>query len=225
MIVLLFDVDGTLINTRGAGRDAMDAALSAEFGIHQSSDDLSTLGRTDRGIGAAMFRRHGIEDNVDNWRRLVAAYLRRLPDSLHRLRGLLLPGVGELLDVLAARRDVAVGLLTGNVQQAARIKLDHFGIHGHFAFGGYGDDHPDRDDVARTAQRAAADHLGGPRRLRRVIVIGDTTLDVRCARTIGATAVAVASGLCPAAELQAARPDLLLENLADARPLLALCGE
>src|SRR5207302_9949904 len=107
----------------------------------------------------------------------------------------------------------------------ARAKLGHFGLHEQFAFGGFGDHHLERDDVAREALDSTRQHLGGCVALDRVWVIGDTPLDVRCARAIGARVAAVATGLHPLEELAAAKPDLLLPDLSDPRPLLErLCS-
>jgi phosphoglycolate phosphatase len=115
-----------------------------------------------------------------------------------------------------------VGLLTGNTPEGARLKLEHFGIAHHFPFGGYGEHHPERDGVARDALAAAQAHVQRTIPTERVWVIGDTPLDIRCARHIGAKAVAVATGQHPREELAAETPDLLLDDLGQAAPLLEL---
>src|SRR5262249_6688287 len=123
---------------------------------------------------------------------------------------------------LAVREQVAVGLLTGNVRAGAWLKLGHYGLDHHFAFGGFGDHHWERDDVAREALAAAHAHLPGRVVPERVWVIGDAPLYVQCARAIGVRAAAVATGWHSRAELAAARPDLLLTDLSDPTPLLQL---
>jgi phosphoglycolate phosphatase-like HAD superfamily hydrolase len=221
MHVVLFDIDGTLVSSGGAGRAAMEAALTSVFGVRAGADGVPFSGRTDRAITRDLFRRHAIEESAANWQDFLAAYLGHLPGCLQEHRGLVLPGITALLEQMATRKDVTLGLLTGNVREGARLKLGHFGLFHHFAFGGFGDHHHDRDEVAREALAAAHDHLRG-RKPQNVWVIGDTPLDVRCARAIGARAVAVATGWHSREELAGSRPDLLLTDLSDARPLLAL---
>lgn len=214
MRVFLFDIDGTLVSTGGAGKAALDGAFAAEFNIPQSHD-VPLSGRTDRGIARNLFELHGLADSEENWHRFRRAYVNRLPHELPRRKGTVLPGVVALLSLLQTREEVAVGLLTGNVPEGARIKLEHYGLYQHFAFGGFGDCHSHRDDVAREALAAARAHVARPIAEDRVWVIGDTPLDVRCARSIGARVVAVATGVFTAAELAMEAPDLLVEDLGD----------
>lgn len=220
MFVCLFDIDGTLLRSGGAGKAALENALSDEFGIGGTCDRLDFGGRTDRAILGDLLRLSGLEDTPENRSRLLAAYLRHLPSCLERLRGLVLPGVVELLQRLRLRDDVAVGLLTGNAREGARIKLAHFGLHEHFLFGGYGDHHAGRDDVAREALLDVRRHLGRPVEPSRVWVIGDTPHDVTCARAIGANVVAVLTGWHGRDELLRHAPDLVLDDLSDPDPWL-----
>jgi phosphoglycolate phosphatase-like HAD superfamily hydrolase len=220
MHVCLFDIDGTLLASGGAGKAAMEASLAEEFGVAPQCERVAYSGRTDRAIGHELLDVHGLAVTLENWQRLTSGYLRRLPDFLGRYRGRVLPGIAELLVQLSHRSDVTVGLLTGNIRDGARLKLGHYGLYEHFAFGGFGDHHLDRDDVAREALEIAQGHLGA--RLRRDCcwVIGDTPLDVRCARAIGVRVAAVATGWHSAEELRASEPDLLLTDLSDPTPLL-----
>jgi len=219
MHVLLFDIDGTLLSSGGAGRAAIETALAEEFGVTVNAR-VPYSGRTDRAIIRDLFRLHGVEDTPDHLQKLLAGYFQRLPGFLATHKGQVLPGIAALLTTLG-ERDVAVGLLTGNVREGARLKLGHFGIYHHFAFGGFGDHHLDRDDVAREAFEAAHRHLDGALVRERVWVIGDTPLDVRCARSIGVNVAAVATGWHARAELEAAAPDILLDDLSDPTALLA----
>jgi phosphoglycolate phosphatase-like HAD superfamily hydrolase len=220
MDVLLFDIDGTLLVSGGAGKAALEAALAAEFGITELRGQVAFSGRTDRAIIRDLFALHDVADTPANLRRVLTAYLGHLPASLHRHPGRVLPGIAVLLEQLTVRPGVALGLLTGNVREGARLKLGHYGLTHHFAFGGYGDDHLERDDVAHEALAAVHRHLNGSALPRQVWVIGDTPLDVRCARAIGARAAAVATGWHSRDELATAGPDLLLADLADPSPLL-----
>jgi phosphoglycolate phosphatase-like HAD superfamily hydrolase len=221
MHVCLFDIDGTLISSGGAGKAALEAALASEFAVGRSIDRISLSGRTDRAIIRDLFDLHVIDDTPDNWRRLRDAYLRHLPECLASHQGRVLPGIAELLACLHGRPDVALGLLTGNIRAGARAKLGHFGLYDYFDFGGFGDEHFDRDDVAREALAEVRRGTNGSVPPERIWVIGDTPLDIRCARAIGARAVAVATGWHTPDELEQHGPDLLLTDLSDPARLLA----
>jgi phosphoglycolate phosphatase-like HAD superfamily hydrolase len=222
MFVCLFDIDGTLLSSGGAGKAAMEQGMATAFGVPARADGIPFSGRTDRAIVRDLFSRQGIAHSPENWSRFVAAYLGHLPVCLTTHDGKVLPGIECLLEMLQERGDVAVGLLTGNLREGARLKLGHYGLFEHFAFGGFGDQHFRRDDVAREALAEVQRHLNCGVDCNRVWVIGDTPLDVQCARAIGARAVAVASGWTSLDELAAAKPDLLLQSLCDPAPLLNL---
>jgi phosphoglycolate phosphatase len=218
----LFDIDGTLLSSGGAGKAAMETALASEFGVTELRGKVPFSGRTDRAIVRDLFALHEVEVSPANWERFLTAYFRHLPVCLARHKGRVLPGVGDLLARLASRTDVGVGLLTGNVRIGARLKLEHYGIFHHFPFGGFGDDHLDRCDVAREALRVLHERRNGSVDLSRVWVIGDTPLDIACARAIGARTAAVATGQHGLDELAAARPDLLFTDLSDPTELIAM---
>jgi phosphoglycolate phosphatase-like HAD superfamily hydrolase len=219
MIVCLFDIDGTLLASGGAGKAALEAALAQDFATPIRAK-VPYSGRTDRAIVRELLHVHGIEENAANLERLFAGYLRRLPEYLQSHNGSVLPGIKQLLTLLAEREDVAVGLLTGNVRAGAKVKLGHFGLFESFAFGGFGDHHFDRDDVAREALVEVRRHIGHHIQSEQVWVIGDTPLDVRCARAIGARVAAVATGIHTLKDLADTGADLLLADLADPTPLL-----
>jgi phosphoglycolate phosphatase len=223
MHVVLFDIDGTLISSGGAGKAALEMAMAAEFGLAHAIDQLRLSGRPDRAIIGDLFRLHAVEDRPEHRQRLTAAYLRHLPACLASHNGRVLPGIATLLDELR-RREVPLGLLTGNIRAGAEAKLGFFGLYEHFAFGGFGDHHHDRDDIAREALEEIKQRLNGRHSPERIWVVGDTPLDVRCARAIGAKAVAVATGWHGADELAGCRPDLLFEDLSDASLLLEHCA-
>lgn len=222
MNVILFDIDGTLVRTGGAGKTALEAGLCATFAIPEVRHTVSYSGRTDLAISRDLLAAHDVEPSVDNERRLLEAYLARLPDALKLHGGRVCPGVVELLEWLAPRPQTLLGLLTGNVRAGARLKLSHFGLWDYFRVGGFGDYVYDRDDVARAALQDIQAHLGADVDPSSIWVVGDTPLDVRCARAIGARAVAVATGWHSREELAGCRPDLLLEDLSQLNSLQAL---
>jgi phosphoglycolate phosphatase-like HAD superfamily hydrolase len=223
MLVCLFDIDGTLLSSGGAGKAALEKALVDDLGIPLSVH-VPYSGRTDRAIIRDLLHRHGVQETPQLVQKLLDGYLRRLPDCLCKHNGCVLPGIPELLQRLGRCEDVAVGLLTGNVRAGAKAKLGHFGLFEHFRFGGFGDLHFDRNDVAREALAAIHAHGHTAVTPDNIWVIGDTPLDVECARAIGARVAAVATGYHTIEHLVETKPDVLLPNLADPTPLLRRWG-
>jgi phosphoglycolate phosphatase-like HAD superfamily hydrolase len=235
MHICFLDIDGTLVLTGGAGQAAFARTLAEDFGIPEIDGQVAFAGRSDRAITMDLFRSHGVEPSDENWRRFSAGYLSRLEHSLATHQGYVLPGVGELLNALAARGDVALGLLTGNLREGARRKLNHYGLWHWFAFGGFGDEHLDRREIAASALAAARRHLNEHSDAKRkngatpcngqIVVIGDTPHDIDCGRSIKARCVAVPTGHTPADVLQKSRPDVLVETLEAIEPIVALLEE
>jgi phosphoglycolate phosphatase-like HAD superfamily hydrolase len=219
MIACLFDIDGTLLASGGAGKAALESAFTEVFGITLRFQ-VPYSGRTDRAIARDLLGLHGVEPSHENWQKLLVGYLARLPDCLNRNQGRVLPGILAMLQTLQKRSDVAIGPLTGNVRAGARVKLGHYGLFEHFAFGGFGDLHFDRDDVAREALAATHAHVGPHAVAECIWVIGDTPLDVKCARAIGAKVAAVATGSHSFDELVASSPDVLVNDFSDPSPFL-----
>lgn len=222
MTTILFDIDGTLINTGGAGKIAFAETFHELFGISEISSNVGFAGRSDRAIAQELMQVHGIDASPENWQLFTTAFLPRLEQVLPRSAGEILPGVVELLDELATLPHVSIGLLTGNIAVGARAKLSHYKLFERFHFGGYGDDWTDRCDIAVAALGAAKQHANGHgARNGKVVVIGDTPADVKCARAIDAYAVAVATGGATFDQLAACEPDLLLADLTDCEQLMA----
>lgn len=219
MLICLFDIDGTLLASGGAGKAALESAFTEEFQV-ELRHMVPYSGRTDRAIVRDLLRSHEVEETPATLDRLLRGYLQRLPASLNAHRGCVLPGIQNLLDHLLRRNHCALGLLTGNVRAGAKAKLGHFGLAEHFRFGGFGDHHFDRDDVAREALAAVRDEVGADVLPEQIWVIGDTPLDVRCARAIGAKVAAVATGVHSFEELVSSEPDVAVHDLADPTPLL-----
>lgn len=223
-ILVLFDVDGTLIQSGRAGVRGMTLAFQKLYGREQALDGVPFAGRTDHAIVSDVLRGMGVEPADEEIDRLRDAYLVELRTEIGRPVSLpsgILPGVEALLDALEAREDAAVGLLTGNFEGGAEIKLRHFGLWTEFAFGAFGDRHADRRDLVPVAlARAKGAGVRVPA-IERVVVIGDTPFDVECARAHGARSVAVATGPFERHVLNAALADLAVDSLADTRALIA----
>lgn len=217
-LVWLFDVDGTLLLTQGAGREALSAALLEVHGIEDDLRNIPFAGRTDRLITDDIATRHGLSFEGDRRARFFDHVVARMRELMDPPRGGLLPGVGAVLDAVEAEPAWAMALLTGNETRMARVKLESFGIWERFAWGAFGEEGEDRDAIARLAVRRAAErHSVAP---ERCVVVGDTEHDIACARAAGARVVAVTTGGRSRATLEAHAPDLLLDDLADPLPLL-----
>jgi phosphoglycolate phosphatase len=213
--LLLWDIDGTLITSGGAGMRALQAALHEVFAIDGSLAEIDFAGRTDRWIMRQIFTRFGIPATEENFRRLAEGYVALLPAHLgdHGVR--LLPGISSLLEAARSRPGCALGLLTGNLRRGAEAKLRSQDLWRYFPFGAFADDSEERDALGPHALRRACDHHGCRFSAADTWVIGDTPHDIRCARAFGARAVAVATGRHSLAELQALAPDLAFATLAD----------
>ena len=171
-------------------------------------------GCTDRGIVNELFTKLEIDPESDHCG-FMQTYFDLLKTALKKHGGEVLPGVMELLEELNAHPNVVLGLLTGNAKRAAEIKLDHFGMREFFLFGGFGDDHSDRNDVAAEARRAASEFLNEKFDDSKVWVIGDTRNDIRCGRSIGAKVMALETGGDSRELLAQKSPDLLFRDLTE----------
>ena len=215
--LVLFDIDGTLLLSGGAGKRALDETFEELFGVAGGFEGIPVAGRTDPLLLDDALARHGMTAAADLRARFHDRYCdlleERILDPLPR-KGLM-PGVRRLLARLDDRADLTSALLTGNFARAARIKLEHFGLWQHFACGAYGDDGASRDDLAPVAIARARRQGIDIRSAAQVVVVGDTPLDIRCARTAGAWSVAVATGPYRAAELEAHGAHRVLPDLAD----------
>ncbi len=221
MRVCFFDIDGTLVATGGAGQKAFATTFRELFGVDELAGDISFAGRSDRAIAGDLFRVHGVAASDETWQHFRETYLRELKVQLPQCVGRVLPGVGALIAELKSTGHIGVGLLTGNIADGAAAKLSHYKLWEEFAYGGYGDHHHERSDIARAALAAAEHHHGTTADdASRIAVIGDTVHDIHCARAIGAYAVAVPTGFTPIDELRAAEPDLAVETLEDCRQLV-----
>ena len=213
LISLLFDIDGTLLRAGNAGMKAIHETLVDMFGEVTESKML-VHGRTDHGILTDIFAGIG-QDYQQHRSDFDQRYWSKLPHAMANSEGCLLPGVLRLLEELSKAPDIALGILTGNAQAAADIKLKYFGIDQHFSFGGYGDDYSDRNQVAALAVKAARLSLNDSFNANQVWVIGDTVHDIECARFVGARVIAVETGGESPEDLAQAGPDRQFNDLAN----------
>jgi phosphoglycolate phosphatase len=196
--LVLFDIDGTILLTDGAGKRAIHRALVEVFGATGPEDHLFG-GKTDPQIVRELMRLEGHGDSHidEHMQRLLALYVTYLEEELSTGAGgiTVMPGIPELLDALDARDDILLGLLTGNLEAGARAKLTAAAIDPNlFRVGAYGSDHETRAELPAVAQRRAREELGIDVSGRDVVVIGDTPADLTCGIAIGARAIGVATG-------------------------------
>ena len=223
MKLFLFDIDGTLLTTDGAGRAALKSAGADLFAIQEDLRTINVSGSTDTAIVQDVLRHHSLDESTANVNRYLGGYLVWLKQHLASQSGAILPGVISLLDVLA-KDGQAIGLLTGNVRRGAQIKLTAHGIWNRFSFGAFGDDNSDRNQLGPIAKRRAEAALNTEFAAHDIVVIGDTPKDIACARAFGAVVVAVATGRYSLANLSENQPDHLVGVLADTKDLLFRFG-
>lgn len=215
---MLFDIDGTLIDSGGAGGGALLRAAREHF-ARPEMQPVPLHGRTDRGIMSEMLENAGITTDPHNLRQLSERYFSILPSELKLRGGRVLPGVIELLERLLDDPRIQLGIVTGNMPESARIKLEHFQLWHYFKFGVYGHEAAQRRDLSEPAWRSIrehADHLAP----ERIVIIGDTALDVDLARTMNVRCLAVCTGGCDADLLHSAGAHRVEPDLADTEQIL-----
>ena len=225
--LLLFDIDGTLVLTGGAGLRAMTRACQDILGHADALDGIPVAGRTDWIILHDTLARLGRQLDQELFHQLRDRYVTYLRDEITQPgRGFngALPGVPDLLDALHPREDVFLALLTGNFEAGARIKLERFDLWRYFRCGAYGDDAADRNHLVPVAVERAAACGVPPITAADVLVVGDTPHDVACAKAAGATAVAVATGGYTADELRACGATIVFDTLRDTGRVLDTLG-
>ena len=220
--LLLFDIDGTLITSGGAGEGALMDAVKQRFGIEEDLEGITIAGATDALIARMILEKNALATSAENITALLDAYLSFLGNRLSRHSGCVLPGIVSLLDRLRLRRDCVLGLLTGNLVRGAEIKLSHYGVWDYFEFGAFADDHHDRNELPKFACARALETHGEEFPPERVFVIGDTPRDIECGKAIGARTVAIATGNYSRAQLSDHNPDFLFDDLSDTDAVIAV---
>jgi phosphoglycolate phosphatase-like HAD superfamily hydrolase len=224
--IYLFDIDGTIVTTGGAGRRAIERAFER---LHLRPDACAAIsfgGMTDRAIARAGLTAIGAPSSDREIDALLTVYLEILVEEVEIAREYRVhQGIQEAVEAALAREACAVGLGTGNVREGARLKLARVGLFDRFAFGGFGCDHEDRAELLRIGASRGAEKLGVPLAECRVVVIGDTPKDIAAAKAIGAESVAVATGFFTAEALAACSPTFIFPDLAAPGAIDALLGD
>ena len=212
--LVLFDIDGTLVSTGGAGIKAFGEAFEAAFGVVNATAKIKFAGRTDYSLFRELCQRNGVGHTPENRESFFSHYLRLVDSHLDTNKGGPFPGVVRLLDDLAVLPDApALGLLTGNIREGAKRKLGAYGLWDRFALGGFSDDEEDRNLIAAAAAAKGSEYLERKLEGLEIVVIGDTPRDIACGKHIGARTVGVATGGATLEALQACEPDWAVADL------------
>src|SRR2546428_5999761 len=222
--LLLFDIDGTLIHSAGAGVQSLKLTLAERFAITDDLHDIEIAGMTDSGIVSRILSKHKIPTTHENIAAFLDTYVHFLSLELPRRSGHLLPGVLQLLEKLKSRRHLVLALLTGNVSRGAQLKLEHYGVWHFFEFGAFADDHHDRNRLGSFARARAKEKHGRGFSASQIDVIGDTPRDIACGKALGARTIAVATGIWSRDQLAKYQPDFLIDDLSNVKGIIDTLG-
>mgnify|MGYP005726212143 CR=1 FL=1 len=223
--LLLFDIDGTLISSGGRGRKAMVAATQDEFQQEIEFEFLPFAGMTDRFIVAQFIEKNGlftsdIESTIDRILKRYVEHLKLLMVSENTVQ--VLPGVLKLLKTVSQMEEFSVGLVTGNIEAGARLKLAPAKLNDYFRFGAFGDDNANRNLLPPIAVQRAEALYQATFEPKNVWIIGDTPKDIECAKVNGYRSLAVATGGWAVEKLNAHHPDFVLENLSEGSQVVSI---
>jgi len=219
MRLILFDIDGTLIDSGGAGVRSLDLALKDLFSIDNGFHGISMAGKTDTQIIKEGIMKHGLSGNgtIDA---VIKAYLNYLRREINNDRKHVKPGIYEVLEELKPLQDLGLGLLTGNIEQGARIKLEPFRLNEYFPAGAFGSDDEDRNNLLPIAVKRFEELFQQKIEADNCIIVGDTPRDVECAHIYGAMCIGVATGPYSYEDLIEAGADYVVHDLSDQKTLL-----
>jgi phosphoglycolate phosphatase-like HAD superfamily hydrolase len=224
--LILFDIDGTLLLTGGAGKAAFDRVFVQLYGIENAWGETHPDGRTDPNLITELFeknlKRKPSPQEEKKVRELYGTTMAQTLEQSPRFR--LMPGVERLIPRLASYEVFSLGLATGNFEETAYLKLKRAGLESFFPFGGFGSDFPDRLQLTRTAVQRGYQKAGGMIAPEDCFVVGDTIHDIRCGKLLGLTTVAIATGSTSKQELARHRPDFLLDSLEETEEVLTIFG-
>ena len=223
MKLILFDLDGTILLSGGVGARAVNRACKKIHGIANVMDEVMPDGKTDIAILREIFKaieKDFVPDEIDSLFREYLSFLKEEVENSPEYR--VMPGIPELIKALSEREDIIIGIATGNIEEAALIKLERSELGDYFKFGGFGSDFENREELIRIAIERGKNFLNYEREFERVFVIGDTPLDIIHARVAGAKTVAVATGSYSVSDLEKYNPDYLFENFSNFESVLEI---
>ena len=213
--LILWDIDGTLLKSGGASRRALEYSINRIFSIEVTLDDIDFNGRTDLSIFKQFFIKYDLDNNKENILRLSELYFRRLIVELTKSEGTLCPGIPEILEIIHNRNDLVQGLLTGNFERSAQIKLEYFNLWHYFIFGAFGEESHNRNNLGPKALERAHKTCSYMFPSEDIFVIGDTLHDITCGRALKANTIGVATGWTKAEDLAVHKPTALFTDLSD----------
>jgi phosphoglycolate phosphatase len=222
--LLLFDIDGTLVNTGGAGIVSLQKMVQRRFGVADDLHDIEIAGKTDRAIIRDILRKYDTDPNEKNISEFAKIYVAGLPNELTRCRGRVLPGIDELLRHLRSQSHTVLALLTGNLKRGAQLKLGHYGLWHFFEFGAFADDHHDRNELGAFAHQRAREKHDHDFDSADIDVIGDTGHDIACGKAFGARTIVVATGSWSRERLAACKPDFLFDDFGEVEKVIKTVG-
>lgn len=222
--LILWDIDGTLISTGAAGQRAIIRATAERFGGDGDLTGVEIAGRTDTGIAQQVLQKYGAPINDQSVDSFLDLYVRLLAEELPQRQGRVLPGVLALLQRAVEQPDTTLGLLTGNLERGAKLKLEHYKLWHFFAFGAFSDDHHNRNELGAFALSRALEGTGIKFAGSQVDVIGDTGHDIACGKAFGARTVAVATGSWSREQLAEHHPDFLFDDLSNVDEVIHTLG-
>ncbi len=219
-VIIFWDIDGTLIDSAGAGVHAWVRGMVECFGLEGNIEGIKWAGRTDPFIGRLFFEKYGIEEMNSNFDYFLSRYVHYLDAELEKANGVVLPGVHALVEAVANHSGVQQALLTGNIAKGAEKKLRHYGLWHYFPFGSFADGIFDRNELSPIALQLARERVHPDLEGGDLVIIGDTPYDIQCGKVIGARTVGVATGHFTEDQLRAEKPDLVLPDFGQPDQLL-----
>ena len=222
MKFVLFDIDGTLVDSGRAGTRSLSLAFEEIFTVREAFRTISMAGKTDMQILKEGCAVHHIDYTNGMIPEFFRSYVRHLREHIKNTQGHIKPGIRDVLRELQGQKEIILGLLTGNIEEGARIKLDFFGLNPYFDIGAFGNDDEDRNRLLPIAMEKLYKKTSHKVSFTDCVVVGDTPRDVGCSKPYGAFSVAVATGPYSAQTLSGSGADVVLEDLSDTEAFMAI---